>query len=427
MFSTPQKLEAHLNQCEFLLLQKLSSVAQKPLAKNLAILAFLAPLVFLLNFEFLVPPKISRFDVAYFGRVAFFYVCLGAILVPWISMSLRPAWLFLTCALAWTRQVTDKAEQVNTLELLRAALPIPSLLLAMFLLHKAPILSWKIKSGALLLVFCVLALTVAPNSNGSMPYYVFWSIQPEFFLFLFPFLLKESTPQKAEIWLNPANTLAGTLWPSSRIISEKNNAEFTKNWAQGFLDLIRSQIFLFFSFLLPIDNGFIFEYLFRLFVMIGVANAISGVARIYGFEVPNATNHLFFMRTPTDYWRRGASYIYEFLFKNIYFPVARKTKSVFLAILLCMLAMLFHSTIFHGFFLPTIHSLPINKHPLFYGISITIFWLPLFYLGGDRWNSLFIFFPNKCRRWLEIIATHILVMCLYFVAKNIATTLLNYS
>jgi hypothetical protein len=424
---TTLKIEAQLDQCESTLVEKLAIFSDKPHTKAFLLMAFLAPLIFFLNFEFLNAPKISRFDVAYFGRTAFFCVCLGSILAPWLSMKWRPIWLFLVCALAWFAQSALKMGLENKHALLLGSLPIPSLLIAMFLLHRSTAISWRIKTGILALVFCALATIVAPNSNGSTPYLLFWSIQPEFFLFLFPFIAKEVSTQSKFIWLNPANILAGTLWPSSKESSDTKSIEYTKIWAQGLFDLIRSQLFILAAFLLPIEENQFFEYIFRLFVMMGVANAISGVARIYGFDIPNATNHLLLMRMPTEYWRRGASYIYLFLFKNIYFPIVRKTKKNSLAIIVCMLAMFFHSTMIHGLLLPIIHSLPINKYPIFYGFFITALWIPLFYLSGHRWSAIFAILPSQHRQWFMILATHALIMGLYFLAKFSANWLMQYS
>ncbi len=74
--------------------------------------------------------------------------------------------------------------------------------------------------------------------------------------------------------------------------------------------------------------GAAFQYLyFCLFVVAGM-NVTSGLLRMFGADAPDATRFLFLAATPLEIWKRSSTYMYLFIFRLVYLPVFRATRSL---------------------------------------------------------------------------------------------------
>ncbi len=75
----------------------------------------------------------------------------------------------------------------------------------------------------------------------------------------------------------------------------------------------------------------------------------TGLIRMYGFDAPAASHFLFFANSPLDVWRRGSVYMYRAILDLIFMPMMRKTKSLFLTTIACLIFILSQMFLMHEF------------------------------------------------------------------------------
>lgn len=77
-----------------------------------------------------------------------------------------------------------------------------------------------------------------------------------------------------------------------------------------------------------------------------------GIGRWYGIDLPDYFRHALLAVSPADRWRRWNTYYYDWFFTFIFYPIFRKTRSVFLAVVFVFFAtILIHcDTYYYWFF-----------------------------------------------------------------------------
>lgn len=167
----------------------------------------------------------------------------------------------------------------------------------------------------------------------------------------------------------------------------------------------------------------LFRYVLIMLANIGYLNILTGVLRISGVQVPDATNFKWLSRTPTEFWQRGNVYLYKYIRDFIYFPALRFFKDQ-KAAFLCSFTMLF-------FFKTGLLGVGCESLKLMgFEVSERLFIQNLFYMNLVRWilwvimmriTRDFWFFDfrkvnSKRIAWFSIILSHMVLLLTYFLA-----------
>jgi hypothetical protein len=121
---------------------------------------------------------------------------------------------------------------------------------------------------------------------------------------------------------NPAGIPRATLWPVDTLLATKNREAIVRFWWKGFLGVLIGYLVIYLKITLDRADFDQSEHLWvrstsRYFLVIladvGVLNIMTGIARIFGHRVRDATNFCWLARTPAEYWRRGSVFHYEFI------------------------------------------------------------------------------------------------------------------
>lgn len=167
-----------------------------------------------------------------------------------------------------------------------------------------------------------------------VPLLVFWKFKLHYMLLVAVQLAFAFSPRPVDPFLafNPVTAAHSILWPVTSLLARRNRIVISRLWWQGFFGvlvgyaIIYAKIQLDSSQLDVSKNLFVksvTRYILLLMSDIGVFNLITGVARMYGYRVRDATNFSWLARTPAEYWRRGSVYHYEFINRYLYLRLWR--------------------------------------------------------------------------------------------------------
>lgn len=264
-----------------------------------------------------------------------------------------------------------------------AAYSVPALLGLTWFLTLRKNWSAHVRVPALLAVTAGLALLNGFASAAMHdPVYIrlFWGAHIEVFVLvaMMRFVWKRDTSQSdLDLTLNPMNLISGVFWPIDlqNDSTGKSVAE-RRVWWSGYYSLITGCVLQLVSMMMFADRHLVLGFStflglqwIGLAVFAGLtalARMTVGVARLYGCDVPDASNFVFFSRSPVDSLRRGYVYAYEFNLRYICLPVFRWTKSLAFSVICAFSFYVFIRFLFQPYFVPMAYN------ALFPGFSLYI-------------------------------------------------------
>ena len=149
-------------------------------------------------------------------------------------------------------------------------------------------------------------------------------------------------PEDLLMSLNPANALRGMLWPDDSVWQSDFHSRLHL-WWKGIYGVAFGYLMFFSRLKLETllrgvsQTSFAYAgstYELTLLTDVGALNVMAGVARLYGFNVRDATYFVFLARTPAEYWRRTAVYNNQAILRFVYIPLYRWFRMDFLCIML---------------------------------------------------------------------------------------------
>lgn len=223
------------------------------------------------------------------------------------------------------------------------------------------------------------------------------------------------------ILVNPIHILRGTLWPrDTGVVYDQSKLKTI--WMQGLLNLILAYILFDLRLLLDMALNFnsktslinvIFVQNLRLLTDVAFCNVLTGIARMIGFKVPDATSFVFLSKTPAEFWRRGSVYTFQFVLHFIYLPIVRNLKTPVLALFIGFLFFYFNRVGLQNF-----SNLELTKEVK---IASLVF---IFYFLSILISQRYWFISNSKLQipkyaWLSIFLTHTTNISLVTLARII--------
>jgi hypothetical protein len=210
----------------------------------------------------------------------------------------------------------------------------------------------------------------------------FWVLHPEYILLAG---ISWMVLKPASTWVAWAPSLLPNPIPLPSTVVQNATLEL---WWKGFLNiclglaLLRLNMFLAFI-ELPKQEWItgLHHYFYFCCYIIAVMNITAGLLRLYGFQVPDATRFLFLATSPTDVWRRGSVYLYQFMLDTVYFPVLRKWRSVWLANLVSAAVILLQMFFLHEIGVRIFYSLIFPEFSSNQNFTLSVVIWALRYLG----------------------------------------------
>lgn len=302
-------------------------------------------------------------------------------------------------------------------------------------LKKATNPLWK-KRGAIIYAILFLALFLAVSLSlyelNERKFILYWHLKTLFILFMVLYTGLAHTPSNDEAMmaLNPINSMRGTLWPIGSAL-ENDMSSRKILWYQGFLNIVTGcfaaglRVFWEDNWGPLLVNAYLkysSRYLLAILGIISFLNVLTGIARILGYRVKDATDFVWLSRTPAEYWRRGAVYQYMFIYRFVYLPLVRLLKRPWISSAIAFFVFLINKTSVLdvayvigdelGLDLRvSLHSI----HYLYYTMTLWILWFVVLKLS--RWWP----YGRKARRlpfnsWASVLLTHLVMSSLYYFA-----------
>lgn len=148
--------------------------------------------------------------------------------------------------------------------------------------------------------------------------------------------------------LSPTNLFLPIIFPlQETLLNDSKEDDYI--WLSGIVQLFKSFFLLAVLYFLmryyfydqvtksiPLKNiwGYYVGYLFLAPV---VGNFVTGLAKVYYFDVPDCSDHLWLSRSPLDFLKRENVHAYKFSIRYFYFGFLRITRSPVLIVLLYMI------------------------------------------------------------------------------------------
>lgn len=146
-------------------------------------------------------------------------------------------------------------------------------------------------------------------------------------------------------WLiNPVHGVKAVLWPrGSKLIQSTEIELYRINFWNGVSNVLIGYLNFILAFLLlksseDTMSRVVTNYLVYVLADVATFNVMSGMARLYGYKVPDATRFVVLAQSPADCWRRGSVYNYLFIQEYIFWPLVRWCKNINLALFLAFSA-----------------------------------------------------------------------------------------
>lgn len=382
-------------------------------------------------------PNWSRFFLAQDRLFAVLTLLAGVFVSVWMRKSWRKWFYPLLMITAWLVPCF-----ILKVERPIVAAPILFIFLATGLLRLS-VSSTAAKSArglCIAVVFLTLVWLLGLDAETSKSYQLFryfWTLHLEMLLLFFVAAnFRRQTPAAA-INLNPLQLVAPLPWPEEMVL-ENNDRDLRELRASGFLQLLYAQIvFVGLMFLLPqvsappVDGNNPLHYLIFLVFVSAVFSTVTGFLRLFGYRAPDATYFVMLAKSPWEIWQRGSTYMARFFFRNIYFAIWSRTRQVWLATSILVLAIYVNLYLFHELFLRELLRWLSPSLPIGAGTSQQIYLLPLLWmLSWLAWMAVFYglqkvfrFLRSDYGAWLAILITHLGSSQMFWVARNLARAL----
>lgn len=350
-----------------------------------------------------------------------------------IPARMRSVFFFFSLSIAWI--VSCYVMQKWAFGLL--AFPVLSVFawLALRLSRASPMPRRLLLACAFFSTFALVAYGLgleAIKLNNTRILQFFWLVHPELFLaaILSWILFSESKTQRDAIAFIPTNALAGLLWPLELNLDPQDQKAKNRLWWRGYLNLALGEILLIGVFKLVrlyqhlsshsfwVDSPL--QYLEFLLAVIAGFNIAVGVTRMYGIPATDITRFPFLARTPLEIWKRGSSYVYDFILRFVFLPAYRWTRSLFLTSLICLLVVVMHLFLFHEILIRKFYqlALPVLSAPqvdpravLIFAFSYAFVWYVLIVVFDLLWRKGLA--RKTSLQWLSIVLTQATISYIY--------------
>jgi hypothetical protein len=175
---------------------------------------------------------------------------------------------------------------------------------------------------------------------------LFWNFKLQYMILVAIQLAYAFSPRPIDPFLayNPMTAAHSILWPVTTLLARRNRAAISRFWWNGFWCVLLGYLIIYLRIQLDKSNLDLSKNLFirstsRYVLLIlsdvGVFNLVTGVARLYGYRVRDATSFSWLARTPAEYWRRGSVYHYEFINRYLYLRLWKRIRIRFVVAFIC--------------------------------------------------------------------------------------------
>ncbi len=263
----------------------------------------------------------------------------------------------------------------------------------------------------------------------------FWVLHLEMLLIYF---LRESfrAPKiSLSVALNPLQLFSPLPWPTDLTLAEKK-WEIRSLQVSGLMQIIFAQLLFWILLLtvpsLPVDIpvlGHLLQYVTFVIFATAALNCVSGMLRMFGFRAADATYFLVLAKSPLEIWQRGSTYMAQFLFQVVFFPIWKQTRKMWVAGGVLAILVLIHIYFFHELFLRELLRWLAPTLPIAQTSWDQIIWLPVFwFLSWMIWMTAFYLLTKAFRflktengAWVAILLTHLGSSQIFWLAKEMAT------
>ncbi|CAN5407132.1 hypothetical protein BH10BDE1_BH10BDE1_30760 [soil metagenome] len=227
---------------------------------------------------------------------------------------------------------------------------------------------------------------------------------------------------------NPMNALRAWPWPPPT--EDKTSTEHI--WWNGIANILLGYtLFAACAWLTVHDRVGLqkvgFNYIIHILIDVATLNLIPGVARLFGFNLIDATYFSFLAKSPAELWRRGSVYNYKFNIEFIFWPVIRFVRNYWVALFLAFSMFYLNSLTFESI-APIVSSSASNgdfhsRLEAARAVGFFLYFL-LICIPSRIWS--FPMFPMAAaqRQWLSVCATHLSNLFVLYVAYALATHVL---
>lgn len=313
-------------------------------------LYFISNKVLFNGYNYLLLNGFKNFYVFTFSLVALAGLAYVSI---YVSQKYRLIYQVFSSAITWILMATFVFQNISTfLKNIEVALFIPALFItgALYWIasknEQRKLASFIIFSIFFWASYFYVFFMKTQFDNSVLGY--FWELKIPF-LWIFISIVPFQFPKEEKInWFylfNPAHISRGVIWPSSTEYST-DYSEKKALWIHGMLNLILALILMnarmllesnYLSLNTTIFGKSAFTQLLRILTDVGICNIITGMARLFGYKVPDATSFVLLAKTPAEFWRRGSVYTYQFILRTIFLPIFNLTKNRYFAVFIAFL------------------------------------------------------------------------------------------
>lgn len=361
-------------------------------------------------------PQWSRFYLVQ-DKLWASYALIFLSFVPLFIPKFRSSAIFLLCAVS-----ASWLYPIYKLGLISAnsILPIFYLLVCALICRLQKLNSW-IKFSIVVLLFLGLVSTMTKNAiaagNGKLLLY-FSNIHLDLILLYFVGVIFSQKSWPIAFHFNPLQLLAPNPLPETSQVA--SSPDYEKQFTKGILNILVAQIiFVLIIFALTTEsiaqttNPLVYYILF-VATVIGAMKMASALLWIYGFKTISATYFLVLAKSPIEIWQRGAVFIADFLFNQVYLPLWKRFRSSAVASAALVVAVLVHVFMFRELLVKSLLRWQFGEFFGSFGKAEAVQW-GLWVLVWLAWIGIFSFITKLTKsfhkypgfQWLLIVLTHL--------------------
>lgn len=254
---------------------------------------------------------------------------------------------------------------------------------------------------------------------------MFWVLHPEYALISLLYLIVHPAPILA---LVPTQICTPMPIPIQTSFLKKDMQALKVLWWQGCINAFQGLLFFIICMGLaqiPMSAiklvASVHQFIYFCIFVSASMNMVTGLIRMYGFDVVSASRFIFFANSPLDVWRRGSVYMYQMILNLIFIPVMRWTRSIILTSLACVLFIAFEMFLMHEYGVKTFYSIFFSEFSAATANAPVALWAVGYFIGGwlllillYRYTFEIIFKKISTAKsaWLQILTTQVLVVIL---------------
>lgn len=269
-------------------------------------------------------------------------------------------------------------------------------------------------------------------SSGSYFLELFWILHPEYaFLALLYLWISGKQKQRSiypEVALAPTQVSYPLPIPVVSRFTGDDPSRMKYLWWLGYGNFVQGIVIFLLSMVvakIPMSSAPILsathKFLYFGMNISATMGLTTGLIRMYGFDAPAASHFLFFASSPLDVWRRGSVYMYRAVLDLIFMPMMRKTKSLLLTTIACLVFILSQMFLMHEFGVKAFYSLVFSEFNSAVQFVPQVLWGITYFAGG--WLALILLYRitivplfkrlgHSEPGWIQVIVTQCLVILL---------------